>query len=144
MSTTSMRLCALLVLLAPLALAVRLDAQQRNGEAYSTTPDVVREAYDMRTAMAPIALGESELKGRALFAQRCANCHGGGTRQRPGPLLGKTTLERLGDAAFREKVRAGSVMMPGYQHTLQPAQIDQIAAFLKTYTPRAQPAGGEE
>jgi len=112
-------------------------AQQRNGEAYSTTPEVTREAYDMRTAMAALPLGEAELKGRALFAQRCANCHGG-TRQRPGPLLGTPTIEKLGDAAFRERVRQGSPMMPGFQYTLQPAQIDQIAAFLKTFTPRAQ------
>ncbi len=134
-------LAAALALLSPLALAV--EAQQRNGEAYSTTPEVAREVYDMRAAMAPIPLGETELKGRALFAQRCANCHGG-TRQRPGPLLGKPTVETLGEAAFREKVRQGSAMMPGFQHTLQPVQIDQIAAFLKTFTPRAQPPGAPE
>lgn len=114
--------------------------QARNGEAYTTVPEVVREAYDMRAAMAAPALGEAELKGRALFAQRCANCHGG-TRQRPGPLLGKPTVEKLGDAAMQEKVRKGSAMMPGFEHTLQPAQIDQIVAFLKTFTPRA-PAPG--
>lgn len=119
-----------------------VGAQRRNGEAYSTTPEVVREVYDMRAAMAPIPLGETELKGRALFAQRCANCHGG-TRQRPGPLLGQATVQKLGEAAFREKVRQGSAMMPGFQSTLLPAQIDQIAAFLQTFTPRAQAATTE-
>ena len=133
----------LIVLLAAgSAFAAAVTAQQRNGEAYSTTPDVVREVYDMRAAMAPLPLGDAELKGRALFAQRCANCHGG-TRQRPGPLLGKATMERLGEAAFGEKVRKGSAMMPGFEHTLQPAQIDQVAAFLKTFTPRAQAAASE-
>jgi len=137
-------LCVRLIVLlaAASAFAAAAAAQQRNGEAYSTTPDVVREVYDMRAAMAPLPLGEAELKGRALFAQRCANCHGG-TRQRPGPLLGKPTIERLGEAAFGEKVRKGSAMMPGFEHTLQPAQIDQVAAFLKTFTPRAQAATSE-
>jgi mono/diheme cytochrome c family protein len=133
-------LVAALALLSPLVRSV--GAQQRNGEAYSTTPEVVRDVYDMRAAMAPIPLGETELKGRALFAQRCANCHGG-TRQRPGPLLGKQTVEKLGEVPFREKVRQGSAMMPGFQYTLQPAQIDQIAAFLKTFTPRVQAATSE-
>lgn len=132
----------LLLLAVGSAFAAAVTAQQRNGEAYSTTPDVVREVYDMRAAMAPLPLGDTELKGRALFAQRCANCHGG-TRQRPGPLLGKPTMERLGEAAFGEKVRKGSAMMPGFEHTLQPAQIDQVAAFLKTFTPRAQAATSE-
>lgn len=133
---------AVVVALVPLALASRAAAQQRNGEAYSTTPDIVREAYDMRASMAPLPLGEVELKGRALFAQRCANCHGG-TRQRPGPLLGKQTVEKLGEGAIREKVRRGSPMMPGFEHTLQQAQVDQIVAFLKTFTPRAQAATTE-
>jgi mono/diheme cytochrome c family protein len=134
-------LVVFLALLSPLAAAI--EAQQRNGEAYSTTPEVVRDTYDMRAAMAAIPLSETELKGRALFAQRCANCHGG-TRQRPGPLLGKQTVERLGEMVFREKVRQGSAMMPGFQYTLQPTQIDQIAAFLKTFTPRAQTAATQE
>lgn len=129
------RLIPLLAVLA--VLAARVDARQRNGEPYSTTPEVVREVYDMPAAMALPSLGEAEVKGRALFAQRCANCHGG-TRQRPGPLLGKPTVEKLGEMAFREKVRQGSTMMPGFQYALQPIQIDQIAAFLKTFTPRPQ------
>ena len=131
------------VLAALLPLASGAQAQQRNGEAYSTVPEVVREPYDMRAFVAPLPLSATEQQGRALFAQRCANCHGG-TRQRPGPLLGKTTVERLGEAAIQEKVKKGSAMMPGFEHTLQPAQIDRITAFLKTFTPpRAQAAAIE-
>lgn len=136
------RTCVLVAALGMLSPLAGIDAQQRNGEAYSTAPEVVREVYDMRAAMAPLPLGDAERTGRALFAQRCANCHGG-TRQRPGPLLGRPTVERLGDAAIGEKVRRGSPMMPGFEHTLQPAQIDQIVAFLKTFTPRARAATSE-
>jgi len=36
-------------------------------------------------------------------------------------------------------------LMPGFQYTLQPVQIDDIIAFLKTYTPppRSAAAGDE-
>ncbi|OFW01618.1 MAG: hypothetical protein A3I61_06260 [Acidobacteria bacterium RIFCSPLOWO2_02_FULL_68_18] len=143
MTRRLVRIVSTAAALVALAAGTRAAAQQRNGEAYSTTPEVVREVYDMRAAMAPLLLGETEVRGRALFAQRCANCHGG-TRQRPGPLLGKRTVEKLGEAAIREKVRTGSPMMPGYEHTFLPAQLDELVAFLKTFTPRPQSAGAQE
>lgn len=112
---------------------------QRNGEAQSTVPPVVRTDYDMRTFVAPLPLNENELAGRTLVAQRCANCHGGNA-QRPGPPLGKPTVDRLGESAIRDKIRKGSTMMPGFEHTLDSVQVERIIAFLKTYTPRAQAA----
>jgi mono/diheme cytochrome c family protein len=127
---------AVLVMVSPFVIS-GVDARQ-NGEARATVPSVVRTDYDMRTFIAPLPLNETEAKGRILFAQRCANCHGG-TAQRPGPLLGKQTVERLGDSAIREKVRKGSPMMPGFEYSLEPAAIDRIVAFLKTFAPpRAQ------
>jgi mono/diheme cytochrome c family protein len=123
----------------PLICATSASSAQRNGEAHATVPTVDRTDYDMRTFMAPLALNETELAGRSLFAQRCANCHGGNP-QRPGPPLGKPTVDRLGDAAVRDKVRKGSTMMPGFEHSLNGVQIDQLVAFLKTFTPRPQTA----
>ena len=117
---------------------------QRNGEAYSTTPTVERTDYDMHMFMSPVSLSDTELRGRKLFAQRCANCHGG-TNQRPGPLLGQQTITKLGDSSVRDKVRKGSTAMPGFEHTLEVARIDDIIAFLKTYTPaRREQAGPQE
>ena len=130
---------------AALAVSVTAIAQpQRNGEATSSVPVVERERYDMRTFMAPLALSEAERNGRRLVAQRCANCHGGNSRQ-SGPLLGKSIVENRGETFIREKVKKGSTLMPGFEWTLQPAQVDDIIAFLKTYTPpaRAQAAGDE-
>ena len=117
---------------------------QRSGEASSSVPTVERERYDARTYMAPLTLSPTEQNGRRIVAQRCANCHGGNPRQ-PGPLLGKQVVENRGEAFIREKVRKGSTLMPGYELTLQPAQIDDIIAFLKTYTPpsRGQQAAQE-
>ena len=128
----------MLVALSPFAMASSVQAQ-RNGEAQATVPTVERTEYDMRKFMTPLTLTETESKGRKLLAQRCANCHGG-TAQRPGPPLGQQTVERLGESVIREKVRKGSVGMPGFEYSLDPAQIDQIIAFLRTGPPRDQPA----
>jgi mono/diheme cytochrome c family protein len=133
MKRVLMRLVLALVTLAPFATAPRAEAQ-RNGEAYATAPAIERTDYDMRKFIAPLSLTEAELNGRKLFAQRCANCHGG-TSQRPGPLLGKHTVEKLGDSAVREKIATGSAAMPGFEYSLAPAQVDQVIAFLKTFTP---------
>ena len=131
---------AIVVAVSPFVAAPWLQAQ-RNGEAHSTVPTVERTDYDMRTFMAPVPLSDTESRGRKLFAQRCANCHGG-TNQRPGPLLGQQTVTKLGDSSVREKVRKGSTAMPGFEYTLEPARIDDIIAFLKTYTPAKREQAG--
>lgn len=128
------RCVAVLVILSPFTTASWVQAQH-NGEAQSTVPTVVPTDYDMRTFMAPLPLTEVELKGRKLFAQRCANCHGG-TAQRPGPPLGRQTVETLGESSIHEKIRKGSQVMPGFEYSLAQARIDQIVAFLKTVAPR--------
>jgi mono/diheme cytochrome c family protein len=141
MNRVLLRCAAVLVMLSPFVVASWVQAQQ-NGEAHATVPTVVRTDYDMRTFIAPLPLNETELKGRKLFAQRCANCHGG-TAQRPGPPLGQQTVEKLGDSFIREKVRKGSLAMPGFEYSLEPAQIDRIVAFLKTAPSReSQPLPG--
>jgi mono/diheme cytochrome c family protein len=137
MNRVLVRWVAVLVTLSPFIVASWVHAQQ-NGEARATVPTVVRTVYDMRTFIAPLPLNETESKGRKIFAQRCVNCHGG-TAQRPGPLLGQQTVERRGDSFIREKARKGSTMMPGFEYSLEPVQIDQIIAFLKTAPVRDQP-----
>lgn len=124
---------------ASLLLFVSTGHAQRNGEAHASVPTVERTDYDMRTFIAPLPLNDTESAGRTLFAQRCANCHGGNA-QRPGPPLGKPTVDRLGDGAIRDKVRKGSTMMPGFEHSLDAVQVNQIIAFMKTFTPRSSAA----
>ena len=136
MNRVLLRWVAVLVTSSPFIVASWVHAQQ-NGEARATVPTVVRTDYDMRTFIAPLPLNETESKGRKIFAQRCANCHGG-TAQRPGPLLGQQTVERRGDPFIRDKARKGSMMMPGFEYSLEPVQIDQIIAFLKTAPVRDQ------
>jgi mono/diheme cytochrome c family protein len=86
---------------------------------------------------------ERENAGRKIFQTRCAMCHVGqepavelstpNAERRPatlGPLLsrGNTTNE----AALKQKIKDGSVLMPGYKYTLTDQQIDQVIAFMKT------------
>ena len=127
-----------------LAIAAAAAAQtQRNGEAFSSIPTVERERYDTRVFMAPLMLTDAQLNGRRIVAQRCANCHAGNPRQ-PGPPLGKAIVESRGDAFIRDKVNKGSTLMPGFQYTLNAGQVDDIIAFLKTYTPPARSAAAAE
>ena len=127
-----------LVAISALAAGSWVHAQQ-NGEPRTAVPTVVKVDYDTAKFMAPLPLTDTQLKGRKLFAQRCANCHGGNNQQL-GPLLGQQTVERLGEPAIHDKVVKGSMLMPGFEFTLEPVQIDQIVAFLKTYTPRRDQA----
>lgn len=87
-----------------------------------------------------------EKTGRSLFQTRCAMCHVG---QEPasematsgpaaegrragtlGPLLSKANT--TDETRLRTKIKDGSRLMPGYKHTLNDEQIDQVIAFMKT------------
>lgn len=72
-------------------------------------------------------------EGRRLFHQKCALCHVANTvgEQSYGPKLSKAQVERS-EAAVKQIIAVGGVRMPGFQHTLQPQQIDAIVAFLRT------------
>jgi mono/diheme cytochrome c family protein len=61
-----------------------------------------------------------------------------------GRRSGKQTVESRGEAFIRDKVRKGSTVMPGFQFTLQPGQIDDIIAFLETYAPPARSRAAAE
>ena len=77
--------------------------------------------------------------GKKLFVQRCSVCHLPplGVRTDP-PYARKLTGYMRGpesEARAREVIRkgtAGTPGMPGFQYTLEPEQIDDIIAYLKT------------
>src|SRR5687768_1105317 len=91
----------LMTLLGASVLTTVVPLSQRQG-ARSSVPKVVRRDYDMGKLVAPSPLGEIELKGRRLYSQRCAHCHGG-TARNPGPRLDQETIKRVGEAAAQEK-----------------------------------------
>lgn len=94
-------------------------------------------------APSPRALNPNEKTGRSIFQTRCAMCHVGqapasematdAAQRRPatlGPLLSKTNASD--EMKLRQKIKDGSRLMPGYKHTLNDEQIDQVIAFMKT------------
>jgi mono/diheme cytochrome c family protein len=109
--------------------------------AYAQSASVVveRTDYDMGRVVTPPGLSESELEGRRLVVQRCAYCHDQGPRSTV-LWLDRERIQALGEEGFREKILKGSRRMPGWQYALQPAQIDQIMAYLKTVAPMEKPA----
>ncbi len=94
-------------------------------------------------AQSPTALNANEKAGRSIFQTRCAMCHVGqqpasematdAAQRRPatlGPLLSKANASD--ETKLRLKIKDGSRLMPGYKHTLNDQQIDQVIAFMKT------------
>ena len=56
-----------------------------------------------------------------------------GAQRRPatlGPLLSRANT--ADETRLRTKIKDGSRLMPGYKHTLNDEQIDQVIAFMKT------------
>lgn len=95
-------------------------------------------------ALFPVALGAAqengvkaslpETVGKRLFYQRCSFCHlGMPTKyQTYAPVLRGDRIAELGDDAVREKIKDGSVAMPGFKYSLKSDEIDSIVAYLKT------------
>lgn len=88
-------------------------------------------------ALAPSALAqdldETQLRGRQVFAQWCGICH-----LKPalgvktyGPPLNKASAGGS-DELMRAFIQNGSERMPAFKHTLKPAEIDAIIAYLRT------------
>jgi mono/diheme cytochrome c family protein len=79
-------------------------------------------------------LTAEQAAGKKLFVQRCSVCHLPALPSYTafGPLLDKDIVSSWGDDAIRQRIRAGSVKMPGFQYTLTSAEIEQIVGYLKT------------
>ena len=85
-------------------------------------------------------LTPTQVEGRNLVNKNCAVCHlkpqlGAKTY---GPALNRDTLAGNTDA-IRDFISMGTERMPGFRYRLKVAQIDSIAAYLKT-VPAAAPA----
>jgi len=131
--------------LVALALTVVQDQPSplQPGQGGHTEPKVVRREADMRQLVAPPSLSDVELKGRLLVAQRCSVCHDPRGSLQPGrtfgPWLDRNVITTAGEARIRQTIAAGSRRMPGFQYALEPTQMDQIIAFLKTISPDQKP-----
>src|SRR6266571_7503169 len=127
-----------IVALASAVAQLGVSAQDRSTNKLT----VSQRVYDKRLLLAKPQLSEDALKGRAQWVQRCAYCHDGvgtPTYKTLGPWLDVETVRPEREASVRQFIATGSTRMPGFRYTLQPEQVDQLIAFLKSVTPDQKP-----
>lgn len=92
--------------------------------------------------VADTSLNAAQLTGRNLFAQHCVVCHVRTlvTAVRTyGPPLSKESLGGQDDV-MRELIGNGTPNMPGFKYSLEPGEIGEIIAYLKTLPPQPSTA----
>jgi mono/diheme cytochrome c family protein len=96
---------------------------------------VTARVYDTHQLLNATALPEDARRGRVLWLQHCAYCHDGvgqPSYQTMGPWLGAETVQVLGEESLRTIIRSGTARMPAFRYALQPRQMNDVIAFLKT------------
>jgi mono/diheme cytochrome c family protein len=92
-------------------------------------------------ATAPIAgkLSEQERQGEGLFLQRCSLCHLPRKLKFGSPrVIGPSLSGQFKDASpdqlkiLRGFILKGGPDMPGFQYGLEPVEVDNLIAYLKT------------
>ena len=85
-------------------------------------------------------LNEQQKRGEGLFLQRCSVCHVAKVLKKTHPSFGPSLSGLLRDektAPEKEKfarqfILNGGPNMPGFQYGLEPKEIDDLNAYLKT------------
>ena len=77
----------------------------------------------------PLAAASAEVDAPALYAERCASCHGEGRLGGTGPALLPENLGRLKPDQARKVIAEGrpATQMPGFATDLSPEQIDRLS-----------------
>jgi mono/diheme cytochrome c family protein len=99
-------------------------------------------AAQSKPAAAPPAaekLNEQETRGEGLFLQRCSLCHlPRKLKFGSPPVIGPSLSGQFKDAApeqlkvLRSFILKGGPDMPGFQYGLEPKEVDDLVAYLKT------------
>ena len=78
-------------------------------------------------------------RGENTFYRDCSFCHAtrirkGGDQPAPAPSLSGLlkNADKAREDRAREYIMTGSDRMPAWRHSLKPAEIDELIAFLKT------------
>jgi len=96
-------------------------------------------AQDNPASSSEPKLTEQEERGRGVFLQRCALCHLPKI-QKPktvpavAPLLDGVLKNAppAKEATVRNQILKGSPNMPGFQYGLDPKELDDLIAYVKT------------
>jgi mono/diheme cytochrome c family protein len=85
-------------------------------------------------------LNEQETRGEGFFLQRCSICHlprnlKFGSPETVGPVLSGQFKSASPDQlkVLRGYILKGGPGMPGFQYDLEPKEVDDLIAFLKTF-----------
>jgi mono/diheme cytochrome c family protein len=91
-------------------------------------------------APADPTLNDQQLLGMRLFNQSCRVCHTKPqlTSTLYGPELSQNSLGGQ-EAVMRGVISNGTPRMPGFKYHFEPAEIEAIAAYLKTIPAPASP-----
>lgn len=92
-------------------------------------------------------LNEQQRRGEALFVQNCPLCHVPSNQKKrlgiQGPVLQGMFGEDANEDALRQYIQQGVPdKMPGFRYALEPKQIDDLIAYLKTGAYLRAPGGG--
>ena len=110
----------------------RPTATFENGQAPALLP--IKHAPNTK-------LTEQQERGAGVFFQRCALCHLPKTNSKAccAPSLGPNlavsfeSVTPAKEKALREIIlKGGPTFMPGWEHALEPGEIDDIISYLKT------------
>ena len=92
-----------------------------------------------KTSSSPAKLTEQETRGENLFRQRCSLCHLPRKLKFGSPPVVGPDLTGVFKEASPDKLKllTGSILkggpdMPGFQYGLEPKEIDDLIAYLKT------------
>jgi len=84
-------------------------------------------------------LSDQEVRGQGLFLQRCSLCHlPRKLKFGSPPVIGPSLSGQFKDATpdqlkiLRGFILKGGPDMPGFQYGLEPKEVDDLVAFLKT------------
>ncbi len=74
-----------------------------------------------------------ERSASTVFATYCASCHGlqGSRITGAGGALTPSRLANLSDTQIKETIKKGRGIMPPFEDTLSPSEIEALVAFLK-------------
>ncbi len=88
-------------------------------------------------------LPKEKVDAPALFAENCATCHGKDGRAKTfhGRLVGAQNLtdakwqETSSDAEIIHAIKSGPKVMPAFENKLSEAEIEALAAYVRTFKP---------
>lgn len=103
---------------------------------------VLAQSKPPSSTAASSSLGEQEIRGEGLFFSRCGLCHMPKQLKWKSPVMVPPATPSLSgllkgappnkEAAVRQLIMKGTPNMPGFQYGLEPKELDDVIAYMKT------------